>query len=95
MPKANVRTKESVERYNIDNCDAVFGGNRFQLILAASIRAQEIAKNRVTASRNAPGNAQPVYANRPSVEALLEFEHGKASAENYMAKIGKQKQNKY
>ena len=43
----------SVEQYNIDNCDAVFDGNRFQLILAAGVRAHEIAKARVTASRNA------------------------------------------
>lgn len=84
------RLTESVERYNIDNCDAVFGGNRFQLILAASIRAQEIAKGRVSASRNSPRNAQPQYANRPSVEALLEFEKGKVSKDTYLAKIGKQ-----
>ncbi len=79
----------SVEQYNIDNCDAVFDGNRFQLILAAGVRAHEIAKARVTASRNAGAtSAQPKYKNLPVVEALLEVEAGKFGKE-YLNKVGK------
>ena len=79
----------SVEQYNIDNCDAVFDGNRFQLILAAGVRAHEIARTRVIASRNAGTVAdQPKYANLPAVQALLDVEAGKYGKE-YLAKVGK------
>ena len=79
----------SVEQYNIDNCDAVFDGNRFNLILAASVRGHEIAKTRVIASRNAGSiTAQPKYANLPVVQALLDVEAGKYGKE-YLTKVGK------
>jgi DNA-directed RNA polymerase subunit K/omega len=80
----------SVEKYNIDNCDAVFGGNRFQLILAAGIRGHEIAKTRVIAARNAGSTtAQPKYENLPTVQALLDVEAGTCGVE-YLTKVGKQ-----
>lgn len=82
------RELQSVERYNIDNCDAAFDGNRFQLILAASVRAHEISKTRTIAARNA--GALPKYANQPTVEALLEFENGKVGKE-YLNKVTKQR----
>jgi hypothetical protein len=79
----------SVEQYNIDNCDAAFDGNRFNLILAASVRGHEIAKSRVIASRNAGSTtAQPKYANLPVVQALLDVEAGKYGKE-YLDKVGK------
>lgn len=77
----------SVEQYNIDKCDAAFDGNRFQLILAASVRGHEIAKTRVIASRNA-GSEQPKYANLSVVQALLDVEAGTCGKE-YLNKVGK------
>lgn len=80
----------SVEKYNIDNCDAVFSGNRFQLILAAGVRAHEIAKTRVIASRNAGSTTtQPKYENLPAVQALLDVEAELCGVE-YLTKVGKQ-----
>ena len=79
----------SVEQYNIDNCDAVFDGNRFQLILAAGVRAHEIAKARVTASRNAGATGIQVrHSNLAVVAALLEVDAGKFGKE-YLNKVGK------
>lgn len=76
----------SVEQYNIDKCDDVFDGNRFQLILAAGIRAHEIAKTRLIASRNVI--EQTVHKNLPAVQALLDVEAGKYGKE-YLEKVGK------
>ena len=79
----------SVEQYNIDNCDAVFDGNRFQLILAASTRAHEIAKARVIASCNAGATGVQVrHNNLAVVAALLEVDAGKFGKE-YLNKVGK------
>ena len=79
----------SVEQYNIDNCDAVFDGNRFQLILAAGVRAHEIAKAHVTASRNAGATGIQVrHSNLAVVAALLEVDAGKFGKE-YLNKVGK------
>jgi DNA-directed RNA polymerase subunit K/omega len=79
----------SVEQYNIDNCDAVFDGNRFQLILAAGVRAHEIAKARVTASRNAGATGVQInHKNLAVVSALLEVDAGVFGKE-YLNKVGK------
>lgn len=79
----------SVEQYNIDNCDAAFDGNRFQLILAAGVRAHEIAKARVIASRNAGATGVRVkHKNLAVVSALLEVDAGVFGKE-YLNKVGK------
>lgn len=75
--------KSSVEVYNIDNALAVFDNNQFQLILAASVRAREIATARTIAER---AGSTVKHANRHSVQALTEFAEGKIGKE-YLNKI--------
>jgi DNA-directed RNA polymerase subunit K/omega len=75
--------KSSVEIYNIDDALAVFDNNQFQLILAAAVRAREIATARTIAER--AGN-KVKYTNRHSVQALVEFAEGKIGKE-YLNKI--------
>lgn len=75
--------KSSVEVYNIDDALAVFGNNQFQLILAAAVRAREIATARTIAER---AGSTVKYANRHSVTALAEFAEGKIGTE-YLNKI--------
>lgn len=81
----SVKAVNTVERYNIDNCLVPFGGNRFQMILAAATRAREIAGTRNIADKN--GNRKP-YANKSVVEALCEIDEGKFGIE-YLDKIAK------
>jgi DNA-directed RNA polymerase subunit K/omega len=76
-------TKSSVEVYNIDDALAVFDNNQFQLILAAAVRAREIATARTIAER---AGSQVKYANRHSVQALTEFAEGKIGKE-YLTKV--------
>ena len=45
-------TVNTVERYNIDNCLELFGGNRYQMILASAFRAREIANKRSFAEKH-------------------------------------------
>jgi DNA-directed RNA polymerase subunit K/omega len=75
--------KSSVEVYNIDDALAVFDHNQFNLILAAAVRAREIATARTIAERN---GSTVKYANRHSVTALAEFAEGKIGTE-YLNKI--------
>ena len=75
--------KSSVEVYNIDDALAVFDNNQFQLILAAAVRAREIATARTIAER---AGSTVKYANRPSVSAIIEFAEGKVGTE-YLNKI--------
>ena len=75
--------KNTVERYNIDKCIEPFGGDRFKMILASSVRAREIATSRTIAERN--GDVTK-HANKPIVEALCEIDRGKIGAE-YLNKI--------
>jgi DNA-directed RNA polymerase subunit K/omega len=75
--------KNSVEVYNIDDALAVFDNNQFNLILAAAVRAREIATARTIAERN---GSTVKYANRHSVTALAEFAEGKIGTE-YLNKI--------
>jgi DNA-directed RNA polymerase subunit K/omega len=75
--------KSSVEVYNIDDALAVFGNNQFQLILAAAIRAREIATSRTIAER---AGSTTKYANRANVTALSEFAEGKVGKE-YLDKV--------
>jgi DNA-directed RNA polymerase subunit K/omega len=77
--------KSSVEVYNIDHALAVFDNNQFQLILAAAVRAREIATARTIAER---AGSKVKYANRASVTALTEFAEGKAGKE-YLDKVKK------
>jgi DNA-directed RNA polymerase subunit K/omega len=76
-------TKSSVEIYNIDDALAVFDNNQFQLILAAAVRAREIATARTIAER---AGSKVKYANRPSVSAIIEFAEGKVGTE-YLNKV--------
>lgn len=77
--------KSSVEVYNIDDALAVFDNNQFQLILAAAVRAREIATARTIAER---AGSTVKYANRHSVTALAEFAEGKVGKE-YLDKVKK------
>jgi DNA-directed RNA polymerase subunit K/omega len=75
--------KSSVEVYNIDDALAVFDDNQFNLILAAAVRAREIATARTIAER---AGSKVKYANRHSVTALAEIAEGKIGTE-YLNKI--------
>jgi hypothetical protein len=75
--------KSSVEVYNIDDALAVFDHNQFQFILAASVRAREIATARTIAER---AGSRVKYDNRASVSAITEFAEGKIGKE-YLNKI--------
>jgi DNA-directed RNA polymerase subunit K/omega len=77
------KVQATVERYDIDNCLTPFEGNRFRMILAASVRAREIATTRNIADKN--GNRKP-YANKSVVESLCEIDQGTIGVE-YLNKI--------
>jgi DNA-directed RNA polymerase subunit K/omega len=79
----SIKAVNTVERYNIDNCLTPFEGNRFRMILAASVRAREIATTRNIADKN--GNRKP-YPNKSVVEALCEIDQGQFGAE-YLLKL--------
>ena len=76
-------TKSSVEVYNIDDALAVFDNNQFKLILAAAIRAREIATALTIAER---AGSKVKYANRANVSAIIEFAEGKIGKE-YLDKV--------
>ena len=78
-----IKATNTVERYNIDNCLEPFGGNRFHMILAAAVRAREIASQRTMLERN---GSKLKYLNKPAVETLCEIDQGKIGAE-YLNKI--------
>jgi DNA-directed RNA polymerase omega subunit len=65
--------KNTVERYNIDNCVKTFDGSRYKMILAGVIRAREIATKRSIAEKNGD---KTKYTNKPIVEALCEIDQG-------------------
>lgn len=73
----------SVERYNIDNCLKPFGNNRYQMILASATRAREIANKRTFAEKHGD---KTKYANKPTVEALVEIDQGLFGVE-YLDKL--------
>lgn len=75
--------KNTVERYNIDNCVKTFGGSRYRMILAGAARAREIANKRVFAEKHGD---RTKYTNKPTVEALCEIDQGKFGAE-YLDKL--------
>lgn len=77
------KTKNSIERYNIDVCLENMGGNRFQMILATATRAREIATQRTFQDRN---GVRMAYENKPTVEALCELADGKYGKE-YLNKL--------
>lgn len=79
----SVKNQNTVERYNIDNCVKVFGGSRYKMILAAAIRAREIANKRTFAEKHGD---RTKHQNKPIVEALCEIDQGKFGAE-YLNKI--------
>lgn len=75
--------KHSVEIYNIDDALAVFDNNQFNLILAAAVRAREIATARTIAER---AGSKVKYPTRHSVQALVEIADGTIGTE-YLNKI--------
>jgi DNA-directed RNA polymerase subunit K/omega len=75
--------KSSVEVYNIDDALAVFDNNQFNLILAAAVRAREIATARTIAER---AGDKTKYPTRHSVQALTEFANGTVGRE-YLNKV--------
>lgn len=78
-----MKTQNSVEAVNIDQAIENIGGNRFQLILAASQRAREIANRRIFAER---GGDRTKYYHRPIVQALIDVAEGRAGRE-YLNKL--------
>jgi DNA-directed RNA polymerase omega subunit len=78
-----MKTVNTVERYNIDNCVKVFDGSRYKMILAGAIRAREIANKRAIAEKNGD---RTKHTNKPTVEALCEIDQGKFGSE-YLNKI--------
>ena len=78
-----MKAQTSIEKVNIDQALDVFDNNQFQLILAASVRAREIASQRVFQERN---GARVLYESKPTVEALAEVADGKVGKE-YLNKI--------
>ena len=78
-----VKTVNTVERYNIDNCVKAFGGSRYQMILVGAARAREIANKRTFAEK---GGDRTKHANKPVVEALCEIDQGKIGQE-YLTKL--------
>jgi DNA-directed RNA polymerase omega subunit len=75
--------KNTVERYNIDNCVRVFGGSRYKMILAGATRAREIANKRVFDEKH---EVRTKHENKPVVEALCEIDQGKIG-EEYLSKL--------
>ena len=78
-----VKTVNTVERYNIDNCVKTFNGSRYQMILAGAARAREIANKRTFAEK---GGDRTKHENKPVVEALCEIDQGKIGIE-YLDKL--------
>lgn len=79
----SVKTVNTVERYNIDNCVKTFDGSRYRMILAGAARAREIASKRSIAEK---GGDRTKHANKPVVEALCEIDQGKIGQE-YLNKL--------
>jgi DNA-directed RNA polymerase omega subunit len=65
--------KNTVERYNIDNCVKTFDGSRYKMILAGVIRAREIATKRSIAEKNGD---RTKHTNKPVVQALCDIDQG-------------------
>ena len=78
-----MKTVNTVERYNIDNCVNVFEGSRYKMILAGATRAREIANKRTFAEKQGD---RTKHENKPVVEALCEIDQGLFGAE-YLNKI--------
>ena len=78
-----VKTVNTVERYNIDNCVKTFDGSRYRMILAGAARAREIASKRSIAEK---GGDRTKHENKPVVEALCEIDQGKIGIE-YLDKL--------
>ena len=78
-----VKTVNTVERYNIDNCVKTFDGSRYRMILAGAARAREIANKRTFAEKQGD---RTKHENKPVVEALCEIDQGKFGVE-YLNKI--------
>lgn len=78
-----MKAQTSIEKVNIDKALDVFDNNQFQLILAAAVRAREIASQRTFQERN---GVRVPYENKPTVEALCDIANGKVGKE-YLNKL--------
>jgi DNA-directed RNA polymerase subunit K/omega len=63
---------------NLEQCVEMSGGDRFNLVLMASIRSREISRQHKNSE-----NREHIY---PNVSALLEFQEGKIGPE-YIKKV--------
>lgn len=78
-----MKAQTSVEKVDIDQALTSFDNNRFYLILAAAVRAREIASQRIFHERN---GVKILHESKPTVEALCEVASGKIGKE-YLNKI--------
>lgn len=67
--------RTSIEKVDLDKCLEKFLGNRFNLIIAASQRAREIANQRIISARN---DADVEHDSKPVVQALVDIADGRA-----------------
>ena len=63
---------------DIEKCVKNSGGNKFNLVIMAAVRAREISRNHKNS-----GNTDHIY---PVVDSLLEFQSGKIGPE-YLKKV--------
>ena len=73
------KTLSRGEELDIEACVKNAGGNKFNLVLMASARARELAKQHRNDGKTEQFNAP--------VTALLEFNSGEINVKNYMRKI--------
>jgi len=79
-----IRTlRTSIEKVDLDACIKEFGGSRYNLILASTVRAREIAYQRLLAAK---GGGNIAYESKPAVEALCEIAAGKID-KSYLKKV--------
>jgi DNA-directed RNA polymerase subunit K/omega len=74
-----VKTLSRSTELDIETCIKNAGGNKFNLVLMASARARELAKQHIHDGKTEQFNAP--------VTALLEFNSGEINVKNYMRKI--------
>jgi DNA-directed RNA polymerase omega subunit len=74
----NVKTLSRGPSIDIDKCVDMSGGNRFDLVIMATVRAREIRRNFRTSNKQE--HLHPV------VTSLLEFQEGKIGRE-YLKRV--------
>ena len=71
-------TRKGTDTPNIEAALAAFGNEQFHLILAASVHAHDIQRNRLIAGRDDPS---VIHEHIPVVEALADIGAGKVGRE--------------